>query len=501
MSRIKVILLFILFAAALALRLSLGSSAVIFPYDQARDVLIAKQIVEKKDPPLLGPVSDIPGVHHGAIYYWLITPLYFLNGYDPSLTVFVFSLFSALGVFSYFFVCRRLFGERIGWLVSILYSFSFLSIGYARWISNPTLVIPLMPIFVWLLYELVTQKRYAFALGALLGLFVQFELVTGYLVFLVAFWALRSVKFKQIIKLILGFMVGALPLIVAELKFGFQGLKGLAGYGSHQASSQAFSVGNALSDVFNRFGIIASDTVLGISPELALTCFAAMVFVLFLRRKQLGLVSNSILPLIFSILVSSLLLFCIGKRTTNFFLVGQEFIFIVATSLFLNLIFINRKIFLITAAMILIFLQLRLFSIQTRENRAYVQVQQGVLLFEREEVLRRVYEKTNGRPFTISIFGTPYGVRTAWAYYLWHYQNSHKTIIPSWYGFAADGYVGDEILPRVDAPQPIHIVIYEPDFGVGPEALETFTSYQDEHTTLVEEFMVNNHRVQLRKPL
>lgn len=64
--------LLIIFLLGLTLRIYRLDEGLIFGYDQARDAYRATEIITKKNLKLLGPETDIPGVHHGVGYYYLL---------------------------------------------------------------------------------------------------------------------------------------------------------------------------------------------------------------------------------------------------------------------------------------------------------------------------------------------------------------------------------------------------------------------------------------------
>lgn len=502
MNNVKRSLLVLLFFIAVSLRLAPGLHTIIFPYDQARDVLIIKKMVETRHPTLLGPVSDIPGVHHGAIYYWIITPLYALDHYDPSLVVLFFAICSSFGVFTTFFVMRHFFSQTAAWIAAMLYTFSFVVVSFSRWISNPVFVIPLMPLFAFTLHETLYKRKHAFWLGLLFGLFVQFELVLGYLMFIVGYALVRGNKKVQTVgKGTLGFIFGASPLILAELKFHFQGIVGLLSSFSHPTGHASTKLSAILLSIPRFYSTLAKDTLFGISMPIAGLLGIILLIWIVHQRKQISNAHRQSLFVIALIGTSSVLLFFTGKSLVNFFLVGIDFCFIAVGAYALSLLYKQGKhVFTVVLLLLMVGSQLHLYVLQTTQSRAYVQVQQGVLLSQRDEVVASIYAHVGSKPFTISVLGTPYGIRTAWSYYLWHYSQQHGTQLPKWYGFVADGYVGDEILPKVDIAAPLHVTVYEPFVDIDSYTLEAFTVYQNEKTVLVQEYEINHHRIQIRTP-
>src|SRR5258708_18206614 len=110
-----------------------------------------RELVATKHIPILGPISDIPGVHHGALYYYILAPLYALGSWDLPFVVRSFAVIGSLTLIPVYFLTKRLFTKRAAVIAVILTMFSFEAVSYSRWISNPVLAIPLYPLFLLLL--------------------------------------------------------------------------------------------------------------------------------------------------------------------------------------------------------------------------------------------------------------------------------------------------------------------------------------------------------------
>ena len=51
--------------------------------DQGRDMAVLQSMVSGGGIPILGPSTSIGGLHHGALYYYLLAPVAALSGSDP----------------------------------------------------------------------------------------------------------------------------------------------------------------------------------------------------------------------------------------------------------------------------------------------------------------------------------------------------------------------------------------------------------------------------------
>jgi len=90
----------------------------IFLDDQGRDVLKAAQIIKEKNLPFIGPMASIGNVYLGPLYYWAITPVLWLFGFNPVGPVVLVALLGVLtNIFAFFFLWRYFDKKALSWLV------------------------------------------------------------------------------------------------------------------------------------------------------------------------------------------------------------------------------------------------------------------------------------------------------------------------------------------------------------------------------------------------
>src|SRR3989344_258397 len=81
-------------------------------YDQGLHSLAVWNIWHDHKLSLLGPPTDVDGISHAPVYYWLMVPAYFLGGGDPpAASVFQILLDAAGGVFL-FFLAKGFFDSK-----------------------------------------------------------------------------------------------------------------------------------------------------------------------------------------------------------------------------------------------------------------------------------------------------------------------------------------------------------------------------------------------------
>ena len=498
-------LIILLFCIGLALRIYPSFHHIVFPYDQARDALMFQDMVNRTHLPLLGPVTDIPGVHHGPLFYLLMIPLYALSNSDPWLPVFFLMLVNLSTMIPLYFFTKEVFHDkRVTIITLVLFIVSYEMISYSKWISNPVLAVPLFATFLLLLWRVwKTQKKQVFWLGLVFGLLVQSEIVLAYLLFpCYVILSKGRVHIKQWLLFHLGVGVGILPYLVAELKYHFQAINALIHFLGSTAQKNPLVFFTTFRHGISILSTLVRNNLFGLPPISALLTFAIITVLCFFAVRKTIPSWKPALHFLYGMLACGVGVLMFGKSPEIFFFAGFGSILLIIAAVFL-VVMMKEKQWEFAAFITCIILasQIALTVEQARAGNAYIQAQKGVLFDQRLQVLDAIYTRVSSdTPFTISVFGTPYGVRTSWAYYFSYYSSHQAVILPKWYGYTVNGFIGDDILPHVDAPARVHIAVYEPEFSIAPQYKDEFTAYQNAHTTLVERFTLNNHTIEIRKP-
>ncbi len=223
----KVFLAFALLIIAIFWRIYGGLDSILFTYDQARDALAAQEIL-KGDLKLVGPPTDIPGVFHGPLYYYFLALLYGLNN-DPRFAVLGVIFINLLSIVPLYLLAKDMFKSRLwAWVSVLFFAVSFEAVNYARWLSNPTLVVP-----AFSLYMLGLWKKNWILIAVGMGIAIQAQLFMLYLLpvtliyFLLFKPEIRNRNFFIALGILTIFMA---TFVLAEIKFGFQGIHGLTGF-------------------------------------------------------------------------------------------------------------------------------------------------------------------------------------------------------------------------------------------------------------------------------
>lgn len=190
----------------------------------ARDAFLALQIWNNHDLKILGLPTSTPGLFHGALYYYLLSPLYGLGGGDPKVVAFFFSLLNSLAVIPIMLLALDLF-KNLRWVIlaGVLYAISFEANQYATWLSNPSPAILTVSLFFYFLRVWQKEKNIGLYLATLMAVISsQFQFFLIYLILLIPIFGYifkLKVNIKQTITSFLIVILGLSTFIISAIKF------------------------------------------------------------------------------------------------------------------------------------------------------------------------------------------------------------------------------------------------------------------------------------------
>ncbi len=109
--------------------------------DQGHDMLVLRSFVRDGIVPLLGPPTSLGDVHHGALYYYLLSPAAALTGGDSPLAVVLeIALAGIAAVGVTWLLARSIRGPLAGAIAGLAMAISIAAIDESTFIWNPNLV-------------------------------------------------------------------------------------------------------------------------------------------------------------------------------------------------------------------------------------------------------------------------------------------------------------------------------------------------------------------------
>lgn len=468
-----------------------------FYYDQGRDALRVQDVLNLKDFPAIGPVTGIEGIFIGPLWYYLLTPFYWLGRGNPVVPAVFVSLMDVGAVFFLYWLVKEFYNRKTGLLAAFFWGFSYHLTRSARWLSHP----PLLPFFtVLLIYSLAKfflEKKEKHFLLVFLFLAIAFQLEIASAIFflptlgviwLVCGRPLPSNK-RYLFGALLIFLAFLMPQMLFEIKNNFLMTRNFFKFnlGEVNTEDRTWAIPTAsfakerLAAYFDIFF-----SKLEKSPGLISKIIAALFF-LYLGAQLVKIIK---LPAerkkMTTILITSLLmpLFCllffVGNygRLWDYHLTGTFPSFIILFSL-LVAFFFQRKVLLPIFLLIIIwFLKGNLPFL-----RNYLSVRLDSPTFiglgNELQAIDWVYQDAKGEEFNVDVYVPPV-VPYAYDYlFLWHGQKYYQT-------------------QSLEERRPLLYTLYEVD-KPHPERLEAWLERQTGIGEVVETQVFGGITVQRRK--
>lgn len=436
--RLNIFILVLLFLIGLFLRIYAINSNLFFGYEQGRDFLVIKEIVINHKLTLIGSKTDISGIFHGPLYYYISSIPFILSKGNPMAVSIFYVVLSSLMVFP-IYVLGGFFGnKRVGIFSAFIFAVSFQSIVYARWLSNPPLAIPLVILYFIFLYRFIKgSKKNLFFASITLGLLCQSEFLN--IVFFSAITLLTIIvyfhKFNSQNKRYL-FLCGILAIsisvgsyIIFDLRHNYLVTKSIfllvkSGGGYHldllQAVSQTIMV----------FMNVFTSTVLPFVFPLSVIFIIVGIYLLIKKiiegKKEFFMFSIWLFLPIFLLIV-------LRHGVLDHFFVSLLPLFILLVAFVIDSVW--KKIPIIGAIVLVIVIIINLIAwyMNIPQNKnIFFQVSQPELKYsDQRAVIKEIYNEALGDPFYFQSYTIPYWMQDGWEYLFWYYGSNYYKYVPN----------------------------------------------------------------------
>jgi 4-amino-4-deoxy-L-arabinose transferase-like glycosyltransferase len=163
-------------AVAALLRLPELATRGTWDADQGHDMLVLRSFVRDGVVPLLGPPTSLGDVHHGALYYYLLSPAAALTGGDsPFAVVLEIALAGIAAVGVTWWLARSIGGPLAGAIAGLAMAVSIAAIDESTFIWNPNLIALSSSIALAGAWRAWTSRRPGWWLVAALGTAVTMQ--------------------------------------------------------------------------------------------------------------------------------------------------------------------------------------------------------------------------------------------------------------------------------------------------------------------------------------
>ncbi len=235
----ELIIVFLICVLAFCLRIYKINTDLLYHRDQGLVAMDIYKIWHDKKVSLLGAPTDVDGLFHSPVYYWILTPFYALGRGDIVYPAIFQILIEILSLPFLYLAVKKLFSKEIAFTTLIFYAVSYGLISYSRWFITVPFILPLTNI---LLYTLVFEKG-IFINSLIIGMISQTNAAVGifYLPFLL-FTFRKNLNFKNILLLLIGFLIPAIPLVLFQFRHDFITIKTILNYSGSSSAGLGFSV-------------------------------------------------------------------------------------------------------------------------------------------------------------------------------------------------------------------------------------------------------------------
>ncbi len=470
------------------------SSVLGFYFDQGRDALVVADFLEKGKWFLIGPTTGIAGIFRGPFYYYLIAPFYWLGHGNPLYPALFLGITASCALILLYYLAKEGSDRGGGILAMILGGFSYFIVYASRWLSNPTPMLLLSMLLIWMMVLVRKGKSWAwiplaFIAGSSLfhfgssGEFFYFPAL-----FVFALWhfgvfqkkiVLPSVRI--VVVSLLAFGVTAAPLVIFDLRHDRILTNNILKFFIDDGSFKASFWEVALLRWQFLFNTFVSKIFLGLGT-LEKSALVLVIAVGVLRAKHLF--RRDVVKIALLMFVSPWigLLFFQGNEGNiyDYYLTGYYLIFILIIGVLLRETarYLPGKI--IVAVFLFLFLRQNIpftwYSITS-----YAESPNTIVFQNQKQALNWIYEDAAGKVFNTDYYVPPV---IPYAYeYLQHWYT---------YGLGRTGLVTEAV--------PLLYTVYEVD-PPHPERLEAWLARQEGIGKVIDEHTFNGITVQRRQRL
>jgi 4-amino-4-deoxy-L-arabinose transferase-like glycosyltransferase len=422
------VVLFILSCIAFVLRFYLIPQNLFFGPEQGRDFQVVKEIIVGHKVTLIGSKTDISGVFHGPIYYYLSTIPFLLSHGNPVVVLGFFILINSLTTILVYILGKELMSKRVGIIAAILYVFSFGVIIYSRWLSNPPLSIPFACLYFLSLHSFIKGKKSGLIFAALfLALLGQSEFL-NYL-FYGSMTLLYVIVFKKLFKktgklyllssFLLVVFLSSINYLLFDLRHEFLISKSILNLMSG-SSGYYVPFGKSLALNFSVFSNSFSSFLTPGVPNLSIILIVVMSgFLIKLIRTR-----NAAAYMLATWIFVPLLVLSILRRDV----MEQFYVSIAAGVIILAAIIVEnvlKKNKLVGVLLLVLLVAINMYSwyqaVPNNQNIFFQSTQLDLKYIDELKVIDEIYKNANKKTFSFQSYTIPYWSQQGWEYLFWYY--------------------------------------------------------------------------------
>jgi len=464
-----VIILMVLF---FALRLLWLRENLFFGFEQGRDFLKLSEIVSG-DPVFIGPKTDIDGVFHGALSYYILVPPFIIFGGNPYLVLISLIFVHVLSAYFLFEFVKKSANKNLAYITVFLYAISYSSIVYSRWLSNPNLVPALVILILYFLQKAEKNNNNLIFVALFWSVIVHLQVVAALILVLPIAYFVFVKKLLTTRNLVLS-AITVLLLLSSYILFNFKNDNILFNGVRNYITSGTKTTEPKLDEFYN-------ETVDNFFPEDRELAYLLFWFVLIINLWDSRKNQHSRFSLV--LYFSAPLLFLILKVTPlrHLFMLNSLFVsLLVGRAIFV--LFKNKQLAL--ASLVLVLFSFGNISAIVKRlpgsNRNFIYHAQSTYLYDELKILDYIYKEADGQKFSYDYYTVPYWQPQAWQYLF------------MWYGNRKYEYI-----PETNRTN-VYFVVFEPD-ETQPEFQKNWYRSLNEVSTMLSESKSGKLKVEKRQ--
>lgn len=426
----------------------------IFGFDQGREWIAAKNIVENHKMTLIGTelgagVAGINGIFHGPAYYYMLAIPYFLSRGYPAGSTWFMVFFGLATIGGAFFLGKKIFNFYFGVLLAIFVSISPMIIPQSRFLWSPHMVSFFIILLFYFVYRLRESKPLIIFLTGFFSAFLynfEFAITFPLLLSVIAYAIfLFRLKFKPYLYLTLGIIVAFSPMILFEVRHNFMAFNGFYSYIFKQETKIVASNTNYFLDHLNSFFNNFEETFpLGAIIPGFISLSLLLIASVYVWAKEVDKARKDFLLFLIGLpFVTFFVLSFLRNTVWSYYLTHLNITYIVLLT-YLQFYFHKKKLSKISIVLSIMILVMVVDGIYQGVNNSFYNYNDyggTSKLRGKIEALDYIYRDAKGKEFGLLVFSPP--VYT----YPYDYLNE-------WYGEKKYGYV-----PHKDKKGTVYLLI------------------------------------------
>lgn len=436
----EIIFLIAITILAFFLRFYLIPQNLFFGPEQGIDFLAIQSIVVGHKLTLIGAKTDIAGIFHGPLYYYIAAiPFVITRGNPIAVSAFLIFL-QSLTVIPLYFLGKKMFSNHVGIIAVILFTFSFEAIASSRWLSGQPLAIPLTVLLLLFLYNYLQGKsKYLFYVAFCFGLVTQLEflnliLFSAFLVVIFGIYYKRVIKTNFLIlleSLVLAGIVAVGPFILFDIRHQFLIFHSIIGALSGKGGFHV-SYLNSLQSTMQIYDMVFVRTIFPlVSTTWSSLILLYIVLLVWIARKAKDRMPY-ILLCVFIFLPAVVLFLLHQSVLEHFFMPALSFILLTTAVILERLIFKNVYVGWGLFVILVVCSWVAWVMYLPNNKNIFFQSTQPFLHYSDQiKTIDTIYQDTNHKQFAFQAYTIPYWSQEGWEYLFWYFGSTKYGYYPS----------------------------------------------------------------------